>query len=264
MKQPLFDVEINPMRDFSKSKLLPQAVAAEIRKLIIEGVWPPGMQMPGELELTEQLGVSRGTLRAALEELIAQGYVVRRHGVGTFIHQRPLITNNLHINSSVAEMIKSMGMRPGCIELDISVENGSEQVLAELDIHTGIEVIVIKRIRTANDKPVIYSVDYMDPELLKHGKKPLTIQELRSLLCIEDASLYNILDHRLGVHVDHALAEIKPIKADELLVKKLLIHPDSVLLRIRQIDYTKEGLPVMVSTEYHVAEISTHYIYRKR
>jgi GntR family transcriptional regulator len=251
------------MKNFSRSEFLPAAVAGELRNLIVAGIWTPGMQMPGELELTKQLGVSRGTLRTAIEELVAQGYIVRRHGVGTFIHRQPLITNNLSINSSVSEMLISLGMKPGCAEIEINVEPASKDVLADLGIQKGEEIVVVKRVRTADGRPVIYSVDNMSPSLLSRGKNSLSLQQLKDLLCQDKGSFYNVLNTKLGIKVDHALAKITPIKANDLIADKLNIPIDSVLLCIHQIDYTKQGLPIMISTEYHVADISTHFVYRK-
>lgn len=246
-----------------KAALLPAVIAGELRKLIVAGDWKPGSQIPSEPELTSSLGVSRGTLRAAIEELVTQGYVIRRHGVGTFVHHQPLIANNLSINSSVTEMIMELGMKPGCSEVEVSFEPAGDRVLSDLDLEPGSEVVVIRRVRTANGRPVSYSVDNIPPEVIFRGSHSLSMEHLKELLSEDEASLYNIMERHLRTRIDHALAEIKPIKADRFLAKKLNVEYDEVLLRIRQVDYTKKGLPVMISLEYHESEVSTHYVYRK-
>lgn len=261
--KPTSMAKVDNINVVSVPDLLPEMVAAEFRRLITQGEWKPGMKIPSEMDLTTSLGVSRGTLRAAIKELVAQGYIVRRRGVGTFVHHKPLISNNLSINSSVTEMIASLGMKPGCSEVETSVEMAGERVIGDLGLKPGSEVVVVKRVRTANGEPVSYSIDNIPPAILSRGRDSLSEERLRALLSEDGASLYNIFRKHLAIRVDHALAEIKPVKVDQLLMKKLKVKPDDVLLRIRQIDYTAKGLPVMVSTEYHESDISTHYVYRK-
>lgn len=249
---------------FSKPESLADAVAVEIRRLISDGEWKAGEQIPNEPELARLMGISRSTLRAALDDLAAQGFIVRRQGIGTFVRQRPLIQNNLHINTSVTEMIEGLGYTPGCSRMEIRTEEADAEIAEELDIQPGAELVVVERTRTADGEPVILSVDMMALSLLLQDDRHLSLNRLEEELSGKpNGSLYQLLDETLGIRVDHALAKIAPVKATPELVEKLEIDPGSVLLLLQQTDFTSSGKPIMVSIEYHVAEFSTHYIYRK-
>jgi DNA-binding GntR family transcriptional regulator len=71
--------------DFKPDELRWQAVADEIRRRIAEGVYQPGMPVPGEPRLAVELGVSKGTARRALNALLADGTLYSVLGKGTFV-----------------------------------------------------------------------------------------------------------------------------------------------------------------------------------
>ncbi|MEV0631532.1 winged helix-turn-helix domain-containing protein [Nonomuraea wenchangensis] len=73
--------------DFKPDELRWQAVADEIRRRIAEGVYQPGMPVPGEPRLAVELGVSKGTARRALNALLADGTLYSVLGKGTFVSQ---------------------------------------------------------------------------------------------------------------------------------------------------------------------------------
>ncbi|MFG1618000.1 GntR family transcriptional regulator [Nonomuraea wenchangensis] len=73
--------------DFKPDELRWQAVADEIRRRIAEGVYRPGMPLPGEPRLAVELGVSKGTARRALNALLADGTLYSVLGKGTFVSQ---------------------------------------------------------------------------------------------------------------------------------------------------------------------------------
>lgn len=68
-------------------------VAEELERLVLEGVWQPGERLPPERELAERYGVSRASLREALQKLEARGVVEHRQGAGTYV--RDLVSSNL-------------------------------------------------------------------------------------------------------------------------------------------------------------------------
>ena len=81
-----------------------------------------GEAIPSERQLTSELGVSRLTVRAALDELVREGMLVRRHGSGTFVSE-PKIAQELTMTSFTEDM-RRRGMVPGSRTLDIHVARG--------------------------------------------------------------------------------------------------------------------------------------------
>src|SRR5213594_1968991 len=97
----------------TKQEHIRQRVVQLIRELGI------GQAIPSERRLSGELGVSRLTLRAALDELVREGYLVRRHGSGTFVSE-PKIAQQLTL-TSFSEDMRARGMTPASRTLELKV-----------------------------------------------------------------------------------------------------------------------------------------------
>ncbi len=97
----------------SDSRHLYLQVIDRIKRDIETGVYKEKQKLPSEFELAKQLGVSRATLREALRVLEEENIIIRRHGVGTFVNARPLFTSGIEQLSSVTDMIRQAGRKPG-------------------------------------------------------------------------------------------------------------------------------------------------------
>jgi GntR family transcriptional regulator len=87
--------------DKSSAVPLYAQLAEKLKEKILKGEWKDGEKIPPELELMEKYGVSRATVRAAIDALVAEGFLVKRHGIGTFVRKfrptfsfEPLISLN--------------------------------------------------------------------------------------------------------------------------------------------------------------------------
>lgn len=242
---------------------LPEIAANRIRSMISEGRLPPASRLPNELELAAAMGVSRGTIRAGLHLLQQQGLVWRRQGVGTFVSDKPILENRLDINSGVTDLIRSTGLAPGCRDLDIKIVPADEYVAQQLRVPLDNSVVHIQRTRTANDKPVVASIDMFPLALMQHGPRPLDLDALKGALG-EKRSIYRILQDDLHVIVHHGIAKIRPIKADAQLLRRLNLDlpRGSVMLYLEQVDFDRDQHPVLLSYEYHLADGTTFTVYR--
>lgn len=87
----------------------PQRYELVLRKLkqLIEEKFKEGDKLPSELELAKLFGVSRATLREALRILEEEGYVVRKHGVGTFVSSRPILQSGMEELQSITKLMEN-------------------------------------------------------------------------------------------------------------------------------------------------------------
>src|SRR3569833_911049 len=182
-----------------KRPLLPDVVRSKLRRAIIEGRFAPGTKLPNEDALCARYGVSRITLREAVRGLIEDGYVVRRQGSGTFVTQGPALRNTLDTNFSYTEYLESTGIRVSKKVLQAHHVTGEREVLDALHLPSGSEVLEIRRVRIADRRPAIYSIDSL----------PLGVADPRRDLKAFSASLYLLLESR-GHTVDHARTIIEP------------------------------------------------------
>lgn len=232
--------------------LLPDVVRSELRRAIIEGEFPPGSKLPNEETLCTRYAVSRITLREAVRGLIEDGYVTRRQGAGTFVTLGPTLRNSLDTNFSYTEYLESIGVRASKEVLDASRIAGDDEVLADLNLAPGAEVVVVRRVRIADGKPAIYSIDSL----------PVDIVDAKKDLKAFGRSLYKLLSDR-GHDVDHARAVLAPVIADTELAGILQVAVGTPLQHLKQVDHDGAGRPVMRSLEWHVPSVIELRVYRR-
>src|SRR5687767_10756266 len=120
----------------SERKTLTEIAQLELRQAITGGTFRPGSQLPTEAELCEMLGVSRTVVREALRVLEDDGLVVRRHGVGTFVRNHPII-KNLNFNYGITNMIESAGFKSGTSYLAFQKETAYAEKAKQLSVPLG-------------------------------------------------------------------------------------------------------------------------------
>ncbi len=232
--------------------LLSDVVRAELRRAIIDGEFPLGAKLPNEEQLRERFSVSRITLREAVRALIEDGYVVRRQGSGTFVTHRPALRNSLDTNFSYTEYLESAGIRAGKQVLGARVLPADAETAEALGVDLGTDLVEIRRVRTADDRPAIYSVDYLPADIIKlsRDRKSFT------------GSMYRLLARR-GHAVDHGDAIVAPAVADRTLAQILKVGKGTLLHHLKQIDVDGQGRPVMLSLEWHVPSVIELRVYRR-
>lgn len=232
--------------------LLPDVVRSELRRAIVEGEFPPGSKLPNEDALCGRFSVSRITLREAVRGLIEDGYVTRRQGAGTFVTQGPTLRNSLDTNFSYTEYLESIGVRASKEVLGANRVSADDEVLADLNLAAGAEVVVVRRVRSADGKPAIYSIDSL----------PVDIVDAKKDLKAFGRSLYKLLSDR-GHDVDHARAVLAPVIADAELAGILQVPAGTPLQHLKQVDHDTAGRPVMRSLEWHVPSVIELRVYRR-
>ena len=229
------------------------SVRDELAGRITSGAIPPGSRFPPEPQLAEDLGVSRATLREALRSLEEDGFVTRRRGAGTFATHRPRLRNNLDVNFGVTEAIRASGMRPGAVDIKVSLARSSVHEAAALDIEPGDPVVTVERVRTADERRVVFSRDVVAQSLVDEDV----------LERLEDGSVYDLLESAAHVAIQHGVVTIEPMAADRTLARKLKIPVGSLLLYLRQVDYDRGGDPVLLSHEYHLGDAFEFTVVRR-
>lgn len=240
---------------------LVQRVTEVLRKMIMDGELPPETQLPNEPELSAHLSVSRTTVRSALAILEQAGFIQRRWGVGTFVAKDPPTYNNLSLNSGVTQLIRSSGAEPGCAELLLTERPASERVSTQLSIELGVPVVVIERVRLANEQRAVFSVDFLPMSLFDELGENFPLLDIEEYLR-KNQSMYGFLRQQLSLEVHHGIAWIRPLSAEPYLADKLQIPVGSSVLHIEQVDFDLNGEPVALSDEYYVADAFRFYIYR--
>jgi DNA-binding GntR family transcriptional regulator len=225
-------------------------VAERLRRAIVDGRLLPGERLPPETELAEEQAVSRGTLREAMRGLVEEGYLRRRPGAGTFVTQRPVMRNNLERNFGVTRLIETFGLEAGTLESRLALEPADGETADALGLEEGDPVNVLRRVRTAEDVPVVYSIDHWAPSLVGDA------------VIDDDTSIYQVL-HDRGLEVHHGVAKLRPCSADAELAAQLRTARGALVLEIWQVDFTDREQPLLASREYHLADAFEISVYRR-
>jgi GntR family transcriptional regulator len=256
-----FEPNIQWDKDAHDGTPLAQRVTEHLRTMIMNGDLPPETQLPNEPDLAAYLNISRSTVRSALAILEQGGFIQRRWGVGTFVSKNPPTYNNLSLNSGVTQLIRSSGAEPGCSELLVTTRPASERVSTQLSIELGTPTLVIERVRLANDRRTVFTVDILPLSLFQLPGGDIPLGEIEKHIQ-EQQSVYVFLRQRLSLEIHHGIAWIRPLSAEEHIADKLQIRVGSNILHIEQVDFDVDGEPVALSDEYYVADAFRFYIYR--
>ena len=131
-----------------------------IEQLLDSGQWPPDSQVPSERRLCEQFQISRITVRQALAELVREGRLIRSHGRGTFVAQAQLRKPVFPLVSFTQD-VREHGMQPGAKVLLFEATQPPPHVMANLRLGVGDKMLLPKRLRLANGKPMAVETVYL-------------------------------------------------------------------------------------------------------
>jgi len=163
-----------------------------LRKNILAGVWKAGDKIPTEKELSETFGVSTAVVRQAVSLLVNEGVLVKRQGKGTFVVDTRVRQGPRKL-SSFSEEMAAMGLKASSIVLEKGIKEADEKISKALQIQPKTRVIMVKRLRLANDEPLgiqtFYIPEYMVPDFLQND---LT------------QSLYELLETKYGIVIKSA------------------------------------------------------------
>jgi DNA-binding GntR family transcriptional regulator len=200
------------------------------------------------------LGVSRTVVREALRVLVEDGLVARRQGIGTFVRNHPIL-KNLNFNFGITEMIESAGLKSGTKHLAIQKEAADKEKAEQLRVPPGTPLFTIERVRTADGRPVVYSLDTCTEELIQRADFD------PELLLTE--SIYNILQTSLGQVIEYGIARLLPVIAPRSVAEKLQLPPHALTLYIVQTDYSSGDEPLVYSCEYHLPDAFDFVVWRR-
>jgi len=208
------------------------AVRARLRALVAEG--RAGDRLPSERELADRLGAARMTVRHAMDALVAEGLLERRHGSGTYLLPRPVV-RFLGLTSFTQDM-RERGLEPGSRLLAFEEVAADDELSARLRVDLGTPVLRFSRLRTGDGRPMAIETT----EIARSLAPSLGPDDL-------GGSLYELLARRYGIVPASAGVTIGAEAPDAADARLLDLAPGAACLRMRMVDSDARGRVVMAA-----------------
>ncbi|MDQ1174989.1 DNA-binding GntR family transcriptional regulator [Microbacterium testaceum] len=175
-------------------------VSSRLEQAIRSGAIPPGARLENEIAIGERLGLSRPTIRRAIQELVDRGLLVRRRGIGTQVVQGQ-VTRQVEL-TSLFEDLQSTQHAPGTTVLEHEVIPAPANVASHLGIAEGDEVLHIRRLRTADGTPVAILQNFFPAKTTDLSRDELEERGLYQILRSRGVAI-RIANQRIGARRAH-------------------------------------------------------------
>lgn len=211
-----------------------------------------GERLPSEDQLAHLWDVSRPTVRSALTRLETEGYVVRRHGLGSYVSKPPVTYPPIDSLLSVFEIVRRSGFVPAVTNVQIDDVPITPKIQHTMKIAGQDSVKRIVRTVTANNTPAIYLIDF-----LSLSPDDRTIQQF------DGETLSKFLVERYALSLAYAMTTISVAGASPEVSRALTIDRGAPVLQIEQTAYTENKSPVVYSLGYYREGFVTYTVLRR-
>jgi len=201
---------------------------------IAKGDWAPGSIIPSEMSLASELGVSQGTVRKAITELVENNVLTRKQGRGTFVSNHDVnrsLFHFFHISNN-----KGHKVLPDSRVLKCRRQKATRKESSMLELPIDTEVIRIERVRSIGAKPMMIETITLPAQAFGDLDKPSGI-ELPN-------ALYELYETKYGVTIHIADEQLRAIVCSKQDAQLLGVSAATPLLEIERIALTIDKIPV--------------------
>ena len=210
---------------------------------LTRGEWKPGEAIPAERRLSERFRISVGTVRKAIDELVAENILIRQQGRGTFVASHNRDREVFYFFHVVPE--RGPKQYPD-VQLTAFLRARADREAAEaLDIRPGDPVFRVRNLLRLDQAPVILD-DITLPAVRFPGLTERRLRERRS-------TIYNLYQESFGISVVRTRERLRATRSDETIATMLDIRAGAPLLQIRRVALTYRDVPI----EYRVSLVNT-------
>lgn len=219
-----------------------EEIALDLQKKIISGEYKLNQQLPLEREMCDEYGVSRITIKKAVDKLVMSGLVVKRRGSGTFV--KDVDSNQItEVSTSrqftgFTDMLYDKKVVSKIIEF--SVVNPPEEIAKKLQMSADGFVYYICRARYGDGEPYVMEYTYMPIEIITGIKRDIL-----------EKSIYRYIEKELNLKIKSAHRTVRAILPNEIEQEYLEIGQYVPILEVEQVAFLADGRPFEYSKAHH-------------
>jgi len=224
----------------------PKPIAVQVKEALQDRIlnkeFQPDGRLPSEAELASEYKVSRATVRTALSTLAAEGLITRRQGDGTYVNKR-VIEVNTRLDSiwEFTEMIEASGRKASVDVLEAVQRPASPREASNLNIQVQDDVLSLKRVFLADDRPLILSTNVIPYNLICTEFTPDMLK----------MSIIKFLDRVCNQEFAYAIADISAAGATDDIAQLFQIAKNSPLLRLEESFFNRSGQPLIYAVNFY-------------
>jgi GntR family transcriptional regulator len=215
----------------------------QLKNIILEeikgGKLMPGDLLPTELELGQIYNLSRTTVRQAVIELVGEGYLYRIKGKGTFVAKPKLVQDFMRKFESYNEQMQRLNLTPKTKVICNKLVNADDDVAKAFGIDAGEDVVLLKRLRFANDEPIVVLDTYLTANCADVTQMDM-----------EQNGLYEYLSRNRDTQIKRVIRQFEAIAATKEMGEYLQIDMGHPIQKVTTIGFNQYGKAV----EYSIAE----------
>lgn len=207
-------------------------IKTDICNQILTGALSPGQAIETDAALSKKYGVSRMTVRKAIDELVLEGYLTRVYKKGAFVNRRSRL-EGFRFGFGYSEEMRKRGMEPSSREVIVKLEEPSAREIEDLQLKFSHRVWHVNRLRLADGVPIAYEDSFFPYPLVEE-------------LTLEDAqgSILEALQLRYGYTFHSVDQWIDAVSADAKLSRALEVPVGTPLVRTFTVSYLPNGTPI--------------------
>jgi GntR family transcriptional regulator len=234
----------NAFMSGAQDSLLYSRVETVLASEIADGDLRVGDQLPTEDSLILRFGVSRITVRRAIQNLVSRGLVEIRRGKGTFV-AAPKIIQELTELSGFVEDMHALGRKPTARVIGKEIVTADATVARQLALTRGEHVVRIRRVRLADGIPLSFDETYLALEI---GKKIITNN-------LKAEPIFSLLERKYDVPLIEAEYKLDAVPAETEVAAALKVKQRSPIFRIERTSYSTGGRPVDYERLYYRGDL---------
>ena len=232
------------------------SIRSRLLKEMRQGIFASSLRLPPEKELCALLGVSRTQLRDSLAQLDREGFISRCHGVGTLINRHVLaIQTRRDLEVEFMDMVREAGFVPEAKCLGAETRGAGPEVAERLHVAEGAPCLHIAKLVTADGRGAILCQDIIDCAKIRDHCYP------------EDVfvqPVFYFLQRFCGLTPLMDVTSVRAVAAEKEVADVLGVPVGEPLLYMDEVDYDRDGTPILYARQFYADGIVRHSLIRKK